>query len=462
MKGVKVFTIIMFTAMLIVPLALFNFKPDAVSEIDNSKLAPSPVGSSANKEVDFKDRLENYLSDRIGLRDKMILGYTVINDVVFRKMVNTPYIYGKDSEVFGAGITEEHKGSDEGYIALADMIQQMQEYCKHKKVPFLFVLDPSKAAVLTQKLPSSVKYDRSYVDKFLEELKKRGINYVDNTQTLIQTKDSGKAVFNKKYDVDSFNETGAYYSTLNALKKLKATSPKLHINEESEFDITTETKTSLTDIKYPINETIPVYTPKTPTKSIADKYSGLMLDSTFHSFDYVINDTRKSQGCPKALVFQGSGMFRYGHKFLENAFGECVQIHGYKNAANMPAYFNLFKPQCVIFELEDYAMTSNYFDFDSMKGIKFNPSYAKVKNAPKEDVAMSYGQLDIKKNEQFTEIIWKADERYEAAWLMMGKEFDLVKTKEGYSVIVPTAEREKFTGKLQIIAYKDGRRYNFT
>ena len=34
-----------------------------------------------------------------------------------------------------------------------------------------------------------------------------------------------------------------------------------------------------------------------------------------------------------------------------------------------------------------------------MKGIKFNPSYAKVKNAPKEDVAMSYGQLDIKKEE---------------------------------------------------------------
>ena len=193
MKGVKVFTIIIFTAMLIVPLALFNFKPDAVSEIDNSKLAPSPVGSSANKEVDFKDRLENYLSDRIGLRDKMILGYTVINDVVFRKMVNTPYVYGKDGEVFGAGITEEQKGSDEGYIALADMIQQMQEYCKNKKVPFLFVLDPSKASVLTKKLPSSVKYDRSYVDKFLEELKKRGINYVDNTQTLIQTKDSGKA-----------------------------------------------------------------------------------------------------------------------------------------------------------------------------------------------------------------------------------------------------------------------------
>lgn len=454
MKGVKVFTIIVFAAILIVPLALFNFKPDAVSEIDNRKLADSPFGANADKSQSLTTRMENYVNDRIGLRDEMILGYTVVNDVVFNKMVHPSYTYGKDGYVFGAGIMTKNDFG-EFHTSFADMVSQMQAYCNRRKIPFLFVLNPSKPAILTKKLPSSINYDRSSITQFVAELKKRGVNYVDNTETLQKLSDSGTEVFNKKYDANHWNETGAYYGTLNSLQKLKETCPNVHINEESEFDITTETKTSLPVSKFPINEKVPVYTPKITTWSKLDKYEGLPFDKDYHNFDYVTNNVRKQEGCPRALVFQGSYMNTGGHKFYENAFGECIQIHSYNNVIDFPSYFNIFQPDCVVFEVTDYAIKPDFFNFDRMKGLTYNIPFSALKGVDPLPRPVSYDSFDIKKNDNFTVISWRSDESFDDVWLKMDNVYDMVKTKNGYTVIVPTKEKDNFTGKLQVLTYKD-------
>ena len=88
MKGVKVFTLIVFFAIIAVPLALFNFRSGAVSEIDNRKLADGPFSETADRSKRWTVRTEEYVNDRIGLRDEMILGYTLINDFAFNKMVH--------------------------------------------------------------------------------------------------------------------------------------------------------------------------------------------------------------------------------------------------------------------------------------------------------------------------------------------------------------------------------------
>ena len=45
----------------------------------------------------------------------------------------------------------------------------------------------------------------------------------------------------------------------------------------------------------------------------------------------MINEDRKEEGAPKALVFQGSYMNGMGYKFLENSFGEYISVHDYRN-----------------------------------------------------------------------------------------------------------------------------------
>ena len=205
-------------------------------------------------------------------------------------------------------------------------------------VVFLLVFDPAKPAVLRDKLPDTVNYTRECVDMFLKELDKRGIKYVDNTQTLKKLQDSGTQVFNKKYDANHWNDTGAFYGTQNSLKELNKQDPRIHINELSEFDIGENTQTTLPVSKFPINESVPVYTAKTEARDITESFKGLPLDSRYRHFVYTVNDRRKAEGSPRALIFQGSYINSYGRKYYENAFGECVEVHNYQNVLSFPQY----------------------------------------------------------------------------------------------------------------------------
>ena len=463
MKGVKIFTLIAFFAIIAVPLALFNFKSDATSEIDNRKLAEYPFSDKADRSKRWTERTEAYVNDRIGLRDQMILGYTVVNDLAFGKMVHPSYTYGKDGYVFGAGIYTQNDFG-EFHIAFADGIKKMQDYCEQRTVPFLLVLNPAKPAILTDKLPSSTNYDRSCIDQFLAELKKRGINYVDNTETLKQLNDSGTEVFNKKYDANHWNDTGAFYGTQNSLKALQKLCPSVHVNDISEFEVGTKTETTLPVSKFPINESVPVYKAKNPARSIASRFTGLPLDKNHAYFDYTMNDLRKKEGAPRVLMFQGSYINSYGHKYYENAFGECIQVHNYQNVLNLPLYYNIFKPQAVVFELAEYTLKSGYFDYNRLKNLSYNPelkSLAGTFEAPK---SLEYDAVSIEKNKdaRYTTITWKTNDDPQYVWLVLEKEYDMQKTEDGYSVIVPTAEIDKENVKVQIKAYKNNDIYVYS
>ena len=91
---------ILFSIILCIPLLKFNFTAEAISEIDNRKLAENPLKI---KNEDFTVNVENYVNDRIGYRSEMITTYTVLNDKLFNTMVHPIYTYGKQGYVFGAG-----------------------------------------------------------------------------------------------------------------------------------------------------------------------------------------------------------------------------------------------------------------------------------------------------------------------------------------------------------------------
>lgn len=77
MKALRVLTIISFFILLLLPVLAFDFREDAVSEIDNRKLSGNPFSEEAMASGDLTGNIEKYVEDRIGFRDKMILSYTV-------------------------------------------------------------------------------------------------------------------------------------------------------------------------------------------------------------------------------------------------------------------------------------------------------------------------------------------------------------------------------------------------
>ena len=136
MKKLKIFFIVIFFVLLAIPVVTFNTEENAVSEVDNRMLAANPV-SAIREGEDATQAIENYVNDRIGLRNEMIKLYTVGHDKIFHEMIHPSYVYGQDGYVFlntgGNPVFSDY------HIAFADMIKKIQDYCEARGIPFLFV-----------------------------------------------------------------------------------------------------------------------------------------------------------------------------------------------------------------------------------------------------------------------------------------------------------------------------------
>ena len=443
MKFFRTMTIILFTVIIAVPIIFFNFSRDAISDIDNRKLADNPFESDG----DLTKNIESYINDRIGFRDKMILAYTIINDRLFNKMVHPIYTYGKDGYVFGSGITTSDNFSD-FHIAYADMVKEMQDYCEAHGIPFLFIFNPAKPAVLSDKLMDGINYNRVWVDKFFAELDARGVNYVDNTVTLREATKNGQVVFNQKYDANHWNALGAYYGTRAALEKLQNDCPGIHIGELSEFDVSFQKKTSLLVSEFPINEDVPVIHTKCDYEKITSAYSSLRLDSQYHTFEYYVVPQRQQQGAPRALVFQGSYMNSYGTDFFTNAFGEYIFVHDYQNVIDLPYYFNVFQPDCVIFEAAEYTFSNDFFNYKKMKNIDYAPA---ITSLSQDDYSPVSYNINVTVNDALTTIEWDTDIDSRYAWIKLGGTvYDAEKCEKGYTLTLRTEAYESAAGNIAI------------
>ena len=278
MNSLKRITVIVFAVVVIIPLIFFNFDLDAISLIDNRELAGNPF----TEEGDLTENIESFISDRIGFRDKAISAYTVFHDKLFDEMVHPSYVYGKNGYIFGAGTLN---GTEfyEYHITFANMVEKIQKYCEERNVPFLFVFNPSKSAIYSDKIADGVNYDREWVDLFFKELDKRGINYLDNTKTFTELRENGIDGFNVKYDANHWNDLGAFYGTKAILEKLKSMGCNVHVNELNEFNVGEKLEESLMNSEFEINEYVPSITPKTSVSSLYENYaSEINLHPSYH------------------------------------------------------------------------------------------------------------------------------------------------------------------------------------
>lgn len=450
MKALKITTIIVFAVIIILPLTFFNFKPNSVSAIDNRLLAENPF--SEGVEGDLSQNIEGYIGDRIGFREDMITAYTLLNDKLFGKMVHPSYSYGKDGYVFGAGITAGGEFSDY-HIVFADMVKELQTYCEDRGVPFLFVFNPAKPAVLSDYIGAGINYNREWVDMFFAELDKRGVNYLDNTTTLKKANEDGIVVYNQKYDANHWNDTGSFYGTNAILEKLSERVANVYINKLSDFKLGEETMYSLPVSKFPIEESVPKYELTCDYTDNSSLYSSeIALHPSYRGFGSYINEQRKSEGAPSALVFQGSYMIGFGYKYLINSFSEYNYVHDYQNVTDLPYYFNIFKPDCVIFEVAEYTFSEGFFEQERMKNIDYNKPISSFNE--KELETLSNENLTVTQGNTLTKVEWKTDTEFSSVWLLAEAEYDMKKIDRGYEATIPTAVYKEYHEKLKIVIKK--------
>ena len=429
MKKVKIISIILFFVTLAIPLSTFNFTPNQISEIDNRKLTENPFTSESDDVL--KDSTA-YFQDRIGLRNQMIYGYTLLHDKIFSEMVHPSYTYGQDDYVYFK--MSKNNKYDDYEKTFVNFVDKAKNYCETRDIPFVFAFSPSKISTINNKLPIGVNYDYSWVYDMFSEMNHRNIRYVDNLKALKELYNSGEKIFNKQYNAGHWNDLGAFYGVNEILKELQNDHPTIHINSLDEFEIENKLQTSLMVSQFPIEDYDIIFTLKKPTKNIIELYKDeLKVDKRYPTIGYYVNENATSENKTRVLVFQGSYMNGMGYKFFENACAEYIHIHDYQNVIDMEYYINIFQPDCVVFECAEYVLNDTYFDSSKMAEKTFNPALSQV--TEKNEIVLTESDCEINTDGNITDISVTVPNGYKYYYLTAGGiTLDLVKDENGKHV----------------------------
>ena len=409
MKTVKIIFFCVIAGFVLLAVFTSNTNPEAVSEIDNRRL------------VKWKGDIDPYFQDRLGFRDKMINWYTVYNDRVFNEMVHPSYEYGKDGYVFFKFKKEDY---DEEFIDFfCRYIRQVQDYCTQRGVKFVYSRNPSKPSVYTQYVASGYQYRARFHSLMTERLDFYGVHYVDQTPLLREISKT-EQVFNRQYDAGHWNDVGAFYATNHLLEEMTKDFPCIKLHELSDFNVDTEVQKSLPVSLFRINECVPRYELlHDVSEGISWEYNGLKLHPE-HGFWAVYRTDKKK--CPSVLFFHSS-YYNSRNRFYHDRFYRVAAIHCYQNFLNFDYYFNVFKPDYVVFETGEYAVHAGYFSKDVLQHKVLNLPYDSVAGNPHENLKFAdlkdYREED---QEKLVKVSFSVPEDKVFGYLFVGKtEYDL-------------------------------------
>ncbi len=359
---VHALTIVVFLALLAIPIVTMNRRHGQVSPIDNAAL-PEWDESVLHGE-DALLGFENYLTARIGLRTPMIDAYVDLNERLFGVLLHPTYEYGKEGYVF---FHSDEERLDAEYLDLfSDFIATMEDYCTANGMTFLYCANPNKTAVYSEFLPDGVHTEFPRQQYLMERLEEKGVHYIDNTTALVQAKEDVQ-VFDVKYDAGHWNDNGAFVGMAGIIGELRKSHPEIPPLTKDLFTVTATDLPKLPLSNFTIDDVTDVYTRiGQQAVPVTDFEGDLKLHEQHRDFTYFRNPQRED--LPKILVFRGS-YFLGREKFMTDHFSESVFLHSYHNILRYKYYCNLFKPDIVLFESVEYATTNRYFPEKGMRRV---------------------------------------------------------------------------------------------
>lgn len=442
LKSRKLIRILFLTALIlsvILPVLSTDRRNDVVSAIDNMKF----------EELDLSEGLkpqsaDKYMSERIGYREKAIALYGDFNNVLLNKLENPIYTYGKDGEVYF--IPVEEKVDYEFLDDFTSFLKQIQDYCEARGSQFLYCINPEKAAVMPEFLPSGYKYSEKHAEYLKKQLDSRKIHYIDNLD-ILKTMSLEERVYEKAYDVGHWNDRGMMAGTNEILSIMKEKFPAIKLLNEDDFEIKTSKMVHLPLSRITINEEVENWTKKdTGTTDITDEYEGIGIIKSYPYFH--VYNTPGIEDTPRVLFFHGS-YYNRNPGMYSSSFKEVYGVHSYGNLLNFAHYYNIFKPEYVILESADFTVNRNFFDPYSVKNAYLNEPLEKMikKETPKvsslsalltSDEKASYEGL-LKGNKKLFIMRVKNPAQYNRGYISDGTNtYDMTNDREYFNCTVNT------------------------
>lgn len=345
--------VLLFLAVLFVPLLFTRWESGGVSEEENRNLAEFPSVITEGKfNLSFTKDFETWFMDHLGFRQKLInTNKTLMQEVFARSLTTSDWKTGKtgDSIYAPLSIIEDFAHVDlrteESVAQIGNWYQTINEWMDEKGIPFYYVQCVDKHTIYPERFIASVKQigDISKTDQIMEYLQNRTtVNAIYFKQILKDNKEE-HAVFSHWGDPTHWTYRGAYISYCYMMEQInKNLSSPLKVLTEQDYDITYETNYGPKDE----SEQVEVFTIKAPQAQKGD-VAAMGEWATDHRHSVWKNpDAENDQ---RLLLMCDSYFNDYLVDDLAESFSEVWLIWG-DYAESLPEIVDLYNPDMVIYE----------------------------------------------------------------------------------------------------------------
>ncbi|MDR6720360.1 alginate O-acetyltransferase AlgX-related protein [Paenibacillus sp. 2003] len=386
-RFINVCLLIAFIIIISIPLLAVNKTGGEISSSENRVLASFPSFTlNGGLNTQFISQFENWFSDNLGLRDKLVIANTKIQYNMFGEITRDNVILGKNNWLYlmYPNMVKAYQNLD--LLTQTDSelykirFSQLKGYLNEENIPFITMINPNKETIYPEYMPDSIVKTNNppRTDKVIEILRRElNIDIFNPKSALVKGKENG-VVYSQNYDLTHWNSKGSFIGYTELMNHVKAYYPDVKILKEKDFDIEMTNRESMLYGAIPFNETDYIYNYKKEYSATEDTKTVSSMDFSKNNnvFRYVNNS---DNDLPKALILGDSYIYMSMLPFLSESFSELTFIH-WNNMDQIKNYISAFQPDVFILEflepaLDDYVKNINYNEgyFDSAKDFRTLP-----------------------------------------------------------------------------------------
>jgi hypothetical protein len=353
--------IVLFMAMLTLPLIFVDLSPDRVSVRENRMLANRPALTDIKSQPEiFIRHFDDWFKDSTGFREQLIMFFNVISKSKWYNSIwyaDGQYIYliGEEGHHYFAGdgkIILKFQGkqflTDAQLTGMATKLEEVKTYLDEQGIPLIVMFCTDKESIYPEFYPKSIKRgpEPIQLDVITEYLIEHTMVDVFNIkQALLAEKSNFMLYAVSSGDLAHYNEIGAFFAYRELMRHINIYFPEIISYELNDVDICYDRA-------------------GVPNASLKKEKAYKKLDKSF------FNDVNISRpftweneayentysDLPVILFLRDSYAEElYIGKYIAQHFSKAIFIH-YSNMEHFDEYIDRYKPDIVVFESAERAL----------------------------------------------------------------------------------------------------------
>ena len=363
-KILNILMILVFLAMIMVPLVTADFKGGKVSVAENRFLAAMPKFFTEDGSLNttgLRGGLENWINDNAGGRAKMSELNTRLQYSLFGTSSKPDERIGRDGwhYYYTDDILDDFTGSnllsEEALAESTGMLIALRDYLAVKGAELQLLLVPDKKTIYPEYYPAGIVNPdgTSRTDQIVTYVNENtDLHLRDVRAALTAAKESGYTVYSPRVDNAHWNRVGGYIGVKETLDAMREYMPAVPTLPELTDCTVTPFETSrmfndavkVTEDEYEVDPGFACMVTESP--EYMDRFAGIAYGGVpeVYKRHYVNSDS----SLPR-LLFVGDSYSTLMFFSIQYCFGETVFLHTTDMSA-LPDVVETFKPDVVLVE----------------------------------------------------------------------------------------------------------------